>query len=133
MRKSAEKQRIALITTDAAVFKAILKSCPVDRKWFLWHLASPLHQYNLYALKIKNEIIGAAAVSADYFGDILIYESFKNQGYGKEVINMLKQDHFNMQFKVNVFNKSSLLFFDSLMQKGIITSKHFDGHFYNYK
>lgn len=124
---------LKFIQISSDKFKDIISKSGDDRKWFIWHLISTLENYDLYKIINGNEIVGLTAISPDLFLDLLILSEFKNKGFGTAVILDLQRKYDRVKYKVNIYNKLSLKFFDSLIEKEILFRKSDEKSFFIYQ
>ena len=96
-----------------------------DRKWFIfvYHFRE-LQFYTIqYPINGYNEEIGLCilkSIDGKLDCSLLIYQSFKRKGYGREFIRQMQEEHQNIQFTVSFHNKESMAFFESFDNMRII-------------
>lgn len=114
-------------------FKDFIMTCGTYSKWFLWHLNNELSDYAISEIISKSQQIGVVCISKEHYADLIIHNEFKHRGFGTWAISLLKQMSSKIKFKVNVHNKESVRFFDSLIAKEILFRKDSSEKFHIYQ
>src|SRR5690554_883471 len=109
-------------------FRLYLKTKRDSVLWFYWHLNSNLDNFRTYEIIKENRIIGVICIEKSTlpFVDIYIDREYRGLGYGSLTIKYLSINYGKVKFKVNLYNKKSIDFFEKLMSHSVVKFKHIE-------
>lgn len=103
-------------------------------KWFSWHLGTHLNDFTAFNYCYKDNLVGVFCLKIDdkTLVDIYIDKNYRRMGLGELLVKKLKSKYPNLVFKVNLRNRNSIKFFETILSKGIISRKVVNEDVYTY-
>ena len=104
-----------LIPITFEQYKSFVLQHPEDLRWFYWSIQKDRGMIYFEVVQNSGRVGIVGVVVADNIGcEILIDNSNRRKGIGRQLISELQRKFVNPKFKVSKYNRDSLAFFRSL-------------------